>query len=202
VVYLVAFYSMLRASNLLPESQSKADPRRQLVWGRIRKHDGGVVVRVVLAKNLQNGERVHEIALPQSRGSIFCPVTALHLLAVLRDGSHVNREDFCFLVNNSRVWSCLLKKPLMKLMKLQLARMGLDPKLYGFHSFRHGAIQAAARVQPSLELIRLQSGHASGAIHVYTAMPGASRMVTGARMLAELDNLPPAPSGVTSARRT
>jgi hypothetical protein len=42
-------------------------------------------------------------------------------------------------------------------------------------------------------LIRLQSGHISGAIHVYTAMPGASRMVTGARMLADLDSLPLVP---------
>jgi hypothetical protein len=105
----------------------------------------------------------------------------------------VDRHDFCFLVTDGRGWTCLLKKRLMKVLRLQLARMGLDPSLYGFHSFRHGAIQLAARVQPSLELIRLQSGHISGAIHVYTAMPGASRMVTGARMLADLDSLPPVP---------
>jgi integrase len=82
------------------------------------------------------------------------------------------------------------------IMKRQLKRMKLDPGKYGFHSFRHGAIQAAARAQPSLELVRLQSGHRSDAILVYTAMPAASRMVTGALMLEELSrgvpSVPPA----------
>jgi hypothetical protein len=85
----------------------------------------------------------------------------------------------------------LLKDAVVGVLRLQLARMGLDPRLYGFHSFRHGAVQAALRSQPSLEMIGLQSDHTSAAIHVYTQMPGAARMVTGAKMLADLAGMSP-----------
>jgi hypothetical protein len=186
VFYLVSFFSMLRCSNLLPKSHASADPLRQLVWSRIRRVEGGVVFRVVYAKNLQFGDIIHEVSLPERPGSMFCPVAALTLLARLNVGIPCLAGDFVFSVPKDGQMVHLLKDPVVKIFRQQLGRMGLDPSKYGFHSFRHGGIQAAVRCQPSLELVRLQSGHRSNAIHVYTAMPGASRMVTGAKMLAEL----------------
>jgi hypothetical protein len=191
VLYLVAFYSMLRASNLLPASHAEADPDRQLTWSRIRRFTGGAVFRIVQAKNLQFSEHVHEVSLPEKKGSMFCPISALAHLAKLRGGQFCGLDDFVFMASHNGQWTTLLKAPVVKLFRLQLGRMGLDPSKYGFHSFRRGAIQAAVRCQPSLELVRLQSGHTSSAVHVYTAMPGAARMVTGAKMLAELAGVAP-----------
>jgi hypothetical protein len=75
----------------------------------------------------------------------------------------------------------------VNVMRMQLAKLGLDASSYSFHSFRHGSIQTAVLAQPSLELVKLQSGHMSDAVMVYTQMPGAARMVTGAKMLQRME---------------
>jgi integrase len=177
---------MLRASNLLPNSYNDVDPDRQITWGKVTSHISGLVFKITLSKTNQFKEHVHEVALPNKTGSIFCPVSALHHLYNFRNGVNIGSNDLIFQVPVDGRWRPLLKRQVVPIFKRQLRRMNLDPSIYGFHSFRHGAIQAAVRSQPSLELIRLQSGHTSDAILVYTAMPGASRMVTGALMLEEL----------------
>jgi integrase len=196
VFFLIAYYSMLRASNLLPTTYLDVDPDRQLTWGKIRRHDAGLVFKITLSKTNQFAEHVHEVSLPHKTRSLFCPVSALSHLFHSRGSQMTGDDDLVFLIPVAGQWRPLLKHRVVKIFKRQLRRMNLDPALYGFHSFRHGAIQAAVRSQPSLELIRLQSGHTSDAIMVYTAMPGASRMVTGALMLDELSrgvaSVPPA----------
>jgi hypothetical protein len=147
---------------------------------------GGIIFKITLAKDNQFAERIHEVSLPEKAGSIFCAVSALAHLARLRNGQMCGDNDFVFMVPSGDTWVPLLKAPAVAIFKAQLDRMKLQSKLYGFHSFRHSGIQAAVRVQPSLELVRLQSGHLSDAIYVYTAMPGASRMVTGSKVLEEL----------------
>jgi hypothetical protein len=189
--YLVAYFSMLRCSSLLPESRANIDLRRLVTWGKIRAHEGGIVLNIFLEKTLQFGDRVHELALASRPGSLFCPVAALYKLADLRSRQHCGPDDLIFLVkSSSSSWVPLAKNTVLDVMRAQLKSMKVDPATYAFHSFRRGAIQAAVRVQPSLELIRLQSGHVSDAIHVYTQMPGASRMVTAIRMLDDLDRNP------------
>ena len=184
--YKIAYFTMLRASNLLPTSKSKIESRRQMTWGRIRNVPGGLVVDVILSKTQQFGERTHEIALAELQDSIFCPVTAIRDLYHLRNGRHCGPSDLVFMVPAQDKWVPLTKSVVINIMRDQLKKAGLDPDQFAFHSLRRGAIQSAVRVQPSLELVRLQSGHVSDAIHCYTALPGAARMSTGARMLQAL----------------
>ena len=96
-------------------------------------------------------------------------------------------DDVLLQVPVNGVWRPLCKDTVVKVMRMQLVRMGLNPDEYAFHSFRRGGIQEAVRAQPSLELVRLQSGHVSDAIHAYSAMPGEARMVTVALMLESLE---------------
>jgi hypothetical protein len=185
---------MLRASNLLPTTYTDVEPDRQLTWGKVRSHDNGLVFKITLSKTNQFEEHIHEVSLPQKAGSLFCPVTALTHLFRARAGVKTGDNDLVFQVPVDGTWRPLLKVQVMKILRRQLKRMNLDPTRYGFHSYRHGVIQAAVRCQPSLELVRLQSGHLSDAILVYTAMPGASRMITGALMLQDLSrDLPVVP---------
>ena len=60
---------------------------------------------------------------------------------------------------------------MVKILKCQVARSGLDPDLFGFHGSRHGtlpqcdgALSLAVIAEPSLELTRVQSAHVSDAI--------------------------------------
>ena len=181
--YKIAFFTMLRASNLLPPSKTNFDPRRQMTWGRTRIIPGGAVIDIVLSKTLQFGERTHEIALAEVKENVFCPVTALRDLFKLRNGRFCGQDDLVFMVPSGETWVPLTKHTVLDIMRSQLGKAGLDVSRFAFHSLRRGAIQSAVRVRPSLELVCLQSGHVSSAIHAYTEMPGSARLTTGARML-------------------
>jgi hypothetical protein len=187
ITYVIAFFSMLRASNLLPVSLSMVDPERQMVWGRLKAFVGGIVLTVVLSKTIQCRERQHEIALAERPGSIFCPVAAVRYLRRLRGGVKCGDNDLMLQIPVNGSWRPLCKDTVVTVMRSQLGKLGLDPSLYSFHCFRHGSIQTAVLAQPALELIKLQSGHLSDAVHLYTQMPGSARMVTTAKMLLQMD---------------
>jgi hypothetical protein len=187
ITYVIAFFSMLRASNLLPASLSVVDPDRQMVWGRLISFEGGIVIRVILSKTIQCREREHEIALAERRGSVFCPIAAIRRLLQLRAGVKCGDNDLMLQIPVNSVWRPLCKDTVIVIMRSQLRKLGLDPDRYSFHSFRHGSIQTAVLAQPALELVKLQSGHLSNAVHLYTQMPGSARMVTTAKMLEQMD---------------
>ena len=181
--YKIAYFTMLRASNLLTSSKAKTDPRRQITWGRTRSVPGGAIIDIILSKTQQFGDRTHEIALPEAPGSIYCPVSALRQLFDLRAGQCCSSDDLIFMIPSGGKWVPLTKHTVLDIMRAQLSRASFDPTRFAFHSLRRGGIQTAVQVQPSLELIRCQTGHASDAIHCYTQLPGEARLATGSRML-------------------
>ena len=188
VAYCLAFFSMLRGSNLMPYTRGRVDCRRILTLGRVKRFSDGVVCSMIVSKTIQFGEKEHEIALASRAGSLFCPVSALDRLVQLRGRGNCGADDPVLQIPVNGVWRPLCKGTVVNVMRMQLEEMGLNPKDFAFHSFRHGGIQTAVRAQPSLELVKLQSGHTSDAVHCYTAMAGQDRMVTVASMLEALDH--------------
>jgi hypothetical protein len=160
-----------------------------MVWGRLTSFFGGIVVKVILSKTIQCREREHEIALAENNQSPFCPVMALRRLLVLRQNWKTGDNDLILQIPVNGVWRPLCKDTVIKIMRAQLVKFGLDPSDYSFHSFRRGSIQTAVRAEPSLELIKLQSGHVSDAVHIYTQMPGSSRMATAAKMMEQMNSV-------------
>ena len=59
----VLFYSMVRISNLVPNSSTSFNPWQQSTWDRVIVHPGGVVLRMDLTKTIQSAARHHEVAL-------------------------------------------------------------------------------------------------------------------------------------------
>ena len=175
VLFIVAFFSMLRCSNLVADTFAHVDKERQLTWGRIKRFPGGIVISVVLSKTIQFKERVHQVALPAQPDSMFCPVKALDRLVQLRGAENCGPTDLVFAVPGHNGWVPLLKHTVVKILKAQVKRMNLNPDEFGFHGIRHGAIHIAVIAEPSLELIRVQSDHVSDAIHAYTSLPGSRR---------------------------
>jgi hypothetical protein len=76
----------------------------------------------------------------------------------------------------------------------QIRAAGLDISRYKFHSFRRGAIQMAIRLEPRLQLIRLQSDHSSSAFDCYTALPASKRFDLTSSMVASMNALGATPS--------
>ena len=171
----------------MPTSLKKIEMRRILTWDKIRRFPGGVVCSTFLSKTIQFNQKIHEIALAERPGSIFCPVSSLRRLVHLRGQRNCGPNDIVLQIPVNGIWRPLCKDTVIKVLRMQLSKMGYNPDEFAFHSFRHGGVQEAVRAQPSLELVKLQSGHVSDAVHSYTNMSGETRMVTVEKMLESLD---------------
>ena len=183
------YLSMLRSSNLIPISHGLVDTQRQLTWKQIIRYDDGIVIRVTLSKTIQFSQRVHEVAIASSPNSTFCPVRALDKLIELRGADNCAGDSLVFAVPGAgERWVPLTKTVAAAMLEQQISGMGLDPAKYRFHGFRHGSLQAAVLVEPSLEIIRVQSDHLSDAIHAYTSLPGHKRFGVSTSLLARLNN--------------
>ena len=190
LAYRVLFYSMARISNLVPNSSTSFNPRQQLTWDRVILHPGGVVLKMDLTKTIQSAARCHEIALAESIGSQYCPVAALKRMASIR--GECNALSPVFEIPNQHGasgWIPLTRYHMDMVLTRQIMAAGLDVSRYKFHSFRRGAIQMAIRLEPRLQLIRLQSDHSSSAFDCYTALPASKRFDLTSLMVAGMNAL-------------
>ena len=187
LTYRVLFYSMVRISNLVPNSSAKFNPRQQLIWDRVIVHPGGIVLKMDLTKTIQSAARCHEIALAECPGSDYCPVAAIKRMATIRGEC---RPGFpVFEIPTGQGWIPLSRYHIDVVLTRQIRAAGLDVSKYKFHSFRRGAIQLAVRLEPRLQLIRLQSDHSSSAFDCYTALPATKRFDLSLLMVSGMDTL-------------
>ena len=79
-MYLLAFYSFLRLSNIVPHSISQFDSSRHLARGDIilGKSAGKVIIKC--SKTIHNRDRIKILHLPYLGTSPLCPIMALKVL--------------------------------------------------------------------------------------------------------------------------
>ena len=185
---LILYLSMLRGSNLFPPYPGAACRVRNLTWNKVRRTADSVVVTVLLSKTVQFHQRLHEIRLVAVPGSIFCPVAAFDRLRDIRGGLAV-ADDFVFqLPQPDGSWRPLVKYEFNQWFKARLVDMGLDPRRFLVHGFRHGSIAWAMLHQGDITLIRLHSNHISEAIFCYSNIDPEKRTAVSAAMIAALDD--------------
>ena len=181
-VYLVLFYSMLRAGNTLPHSAKEFNPLRHLSWGRVSHHAEGVILSVSLSKTIQFQERVHQIPLARCENLHLCPVSALEDLVAARGPNLCGPADPVFAFPQDGSWAPLPKQTVVRHFNGQLAAMGLDPKDYSLHSFRHGGISFALLADNPVAWIRLNSDHKSECIFGYLNLEAERRFIVTKKM--------------------
>ena len=181
---IVYFFSLLRTSNLIPASPAATDSKRQLTWGKIRRFEGGIVLRMTLEKTIQFEERVHEVALSELPGSPLCPVAAITSLMEIRGRENCHPDSLVFqLPIGSNGWRPLVRYEFDKWFKMRISQMGLPKDRFFLHSWRHGGIHQAILSDSSLELIRISSNHLSSAIYAYSRIPAQRRFSVCQKML-------------------
>ena len=79
-LYLLAYFSFLRLSSILPHSLTTFDRTRHLCIGDIIFSDQGAVIVVKWTKTLQDRCKVASVSLPNLGASVLCPIAALKLL--------------------------------------------------------------------------------------------------------------------------
>ncbi|XP_019639177.1 PREDICTED: uncharacterized protein LOC109481127 [Branchiostoma belcheri] len=163
--YTVAFFTLLRKSNLVPKTTSAFDPGKHLTRGAIRVTSDGLVVRITWSKTLQFKQRVLLLPVPAIPGHPLCPRHAyVNMCSLLPVGS----DSPAFLVPGSagRLVS-LTHDSLVAHLKTLLAAAGLPSGDYSGHSFRRGGATFAWHCGADPQLIKLLGDWSSDAFQSY-----------------------------------
>ena len=168
-LFLVAFFSLLRKSNLVPLTRAQVSSssgcflrRRDLLFT-----PDGAVLRVFKTKTLQFNERVLEIPLPHIPNSIFCPVQALkEYLAV----THVDPDMPLFCLPSGGHMCPIYAHYLTSFLKHIFKCLRLDPRLYSVHSFRRGGATFLFQSGAAPAFIKFQGDWKSDAYLVYLSL--------------------------------
>ena len=168
-LFLVAFFSFLRISNLVPRSLRDISNPHPLFLKRsnVRFSPRGVVLSVARTKTLQFTQRYLEIPLPMIPGSPVCPVSALPLY-IHRVPAEPYLPLFGLYVNNQ--YRPILAHHYTSFIKRAVSILGLHPRNYSSHSFRRRGASFAFNNPAPTEFIKSHGDWISDAYLVYLSM--------------------------------
>ena len=176
-LFLTAFFSLARKSNLVQNSGSKQG--KQLLRSDCLLHSRGLTVTFRWTKTIQFGQRNLQIPLIPIPGSCLCPVAAyVNMVRLVPAGPQV--PAFSLPCKNK-------VKPVtyhqyMKALRLVVQDMGLNPRLYSTHSFRRGGATFAFKAKVPGELIKTQGDWLSEAYLKYLDLSLENRYQVAERM--------------------
>ena len=163
-VYLTAFFSFLRISNLVSHSINKFSPFKQLTRGDVIFCEPGAVLIVKWSKTLQTNNAIRLLKIPFLHGSNVCPVTALKILLHMTPCS---KNHPLFQIRLHGNWVPLTDTRVRKHLKLILNRLDLCNTKLTFHSFRRSGATLAFNTNASLQSIQAQGTWTSDCVWRY-----------------------------------
>ena len=178
-LFLTAFFTMARKSNLVPDSVGKYDPEKQLSRGKVLVGKHSILVTWSWAKNIQFGQRLHKVPLLEIKGSPLCPVKAyVNMCNLVRADSH----HAAFSVVKDQKVVPITYNQYQKKLKQLITRGGRNPDKYSTHSFRRGGATCAFQAQVPTELIQIQGDWASEAYKQYVKLGMEEKMLVASKM--------------------
>ena len=150
-LYLLAFYSFLRMSNLVPHSMAAFSPLRHLAQGDVMYRKDKIVLLIKWSKTMQYAKDAKLITIPKIPGSPLCPVTAISNLLLLTPRAP-NLPLFQYKVADS--WVPLTDARVRRHLNLTLDRLGLADAGFTFHSFRRSGATFAFNNDVALQNIQ------------------------------------------------
>ena len=151
---LLAFFSLLRKSSLLPASPGQFSPIRHPCRGDLTLSSRGLALRVKYSKTLQFRERIHLVPLPYLQGHpLLCwqprQLSSVFPLLTLPSGQLFTQATF-----HARL-------------RAILQSCGLDANSYTGHSFGRGAATTMFQAGLSGEIIQFLGDWKSDAYKLY-----------------------------------
>ena len=171
-LFLVAFFSFLRISNLvLYKLSDVTDPQAcHLMCSNVTFTSRGALLRITHTKTIQFRERQLEVPLPRIPGFPLCPVTALqqYLASV-----QLTPSSPLFVYKSQDAYRPILAHQYNAFIKASLSAIGVNPAHFSSHSFRRGgATFAFCRAAPTA-FIKEQGDWKSDAYLVYLTLSTA-----------------------------
>ena len=131
--YLIAFFSFLRISNLVPHKASPHSPLRQLAREDVIFGPPELHIILKWSKTMQAKTVVRIIKLPQLPLSPLCPVNATRKLLKLAPGT---ANSPLFQIKSKAQWHPLTDSQLRKHLKWIMQKLNMSQAGITFHSFR------------------------------------------------------------------
>ena len=157
---LYCFHMLLRKSNLVPDTQSKFDPDKQLSRQRLCLALNTVLVDLVWCKTLQFKEKVLPLPLIQLANKVICPV---HWTWILVNTVQASAQDPIFCYNRKGKFMVLTYPRLTHWFKKWLHEAGVPNKGFSLHSFRRGGVSFLHKANIPGQIIKILGNWASEA---------------------------------------
>ena len=184
-VFLVAFFSLLRKSNLVPTTLADvaSNSATHLRICDVSFHQDHCVLHVYKTKTIQFRQRAPQIVLPFIFHSVLCPVSALkHHLANFTQNNRAPE----FTIHTPVGFKPVTGHHFTKFLKSCIVNIGLDPTQYSHHSFRRD-VTFAFNAGASPLFIKFLGDWFSDAYMVYLVLNPAQKLIV-AKTLAQ--NIP------------
>ena len=164
-ILLVAFFSLLRKSNLVPTTLADVASNSATHLGMcdVSFHQDLCILQVYKTKTIQFRQRALQIVLPFIPHSVLCPVSALqHHLANFTQ----NNRAPLFTIHTPAGFKPVTGHHFTKFLKSCIVNIGLDPTQYSPHSFRRGGATFAFNAGASPLFIKFLGDWSSDACMV------------------------------------
>ena len=185
-ILLVAFFSLLRKSNLVPTTLADVASNSATHLGMcdVSFHQDLCILQVYKTKTIQFRQRALQIVLPFIPHSVLCPVSALqHHLANFTQ----NNRAPLFTIHTPAGFKPVTGHHFTKFLKSCIVNIGLDPTQYSPHSFRRRGATFAFNAGASPLFIKFLGDWSSDACMVYLVLNPAQKLSV-AKTLAQ--NIP------------
>ena len=184
-LFLVAFFSMSRKSNLVL-TQSSSATNKFLRRRDVTFKKDSITLSLHWSKTNQFGEKVHQVPLIKVKNSPLCPVKAMSNMLSLVPGKP---EDPLFMLPNKRAkLRPMTYREYQFSIKELINMIGLNPKAFSTHSFRRGGATHAFNSNVPSELIKEHGDWASDAYLLYLQFSFEQKLTVSHAMSANLSD--------------
>ena len=186
-LFLVAFFTFLRKSNLVPDNLRRISPK-VITRASLAFTPVGANIHVSATKTIQCQQRSLDLPIPRVPGSRLCPIFALRRHLSLNPGP-VSAPLFS-VISGSGLQPITYKQFCAFLSRV-ISSLQLDPSKFSPHSFRRGGATFAFDCHIPLEIIKLQGDWQRDAYLVYLELSKQQKQRAGQAMADKLQTMFP-----------
>ena len=162
-IFLVAFFTFLRMSNMAPHSRFKFDSNRHFLRQDVIFADPGAHILLKWTKTLQDRSAHHFVQIPSLQNQIICPVKALQQLLQSRPLPPSSPLFVHLFPPFNPVIDTTIRDGLRKI----LDHLGIPLSGHGFHTFRRSGATLAFDNNVQLQHIMSHGLWRSSAVWTY-----------------------------------
>ena len=175
ILYLLAYFSFLRLSSILPHTLATFDTTMHLRVGDIIFSNQGAVIVVKWTKTFQDRCKVATVSLPNLGASSLCPIAALKIML---NSKYPDKDTPLFQIRHNSVVVPLTDSYACKHLKKVSKSLEL-PKSIIFHDFCRGGATWAFKYGVPIQDIQAQGTWSSSCVWRYINIsPALSSMVS------------------------